>query len=63
MAKNLRAKIPASDTLVVSDRDSQATARFVREIGAGIEVASSPRMVAEKSVSASASLSACVHFL
>ena len=51
MAKNLRAKIPASDTLVVADRDTTATARFAREIGAGVEVVSSPRKVAEKSVS------------
>ena len=52
MAKNLRAKIPASDTLVVHDRNHEATAKFVQEVGAGIEVTTSPRGVAEKSVSA-----------
>ena len=64
MAKNLRAKIPASDTLIIHDRNTEATTNFVQEIGIaassagaeskglGIEVASSPRVVAEKSVSA-----------
>ena len=50
MAKNLRANIPASDTLVVHDRNADATARFVQEVGAGIEVAESPKKVAQKSV-------------
>lgn len=50
MAKNLRAKIPASDVLIVYDRNTEATAKFVQEIGAGIEVANSPRGVAERSV-------------
>ena len=50
MAKNLRANIPASDTLVVHDRNTEATAKFVQEVGAGIEVANSPRGLAEKSV-------------
>ena len=52
MAKNLRAKIPASDILVVHDRNGEATAKFVQEVGAGIEIATSPRKVAEKSVGA-----------
>ena len=63
MAKNLRAKIPAEDTLLVHDRDEKAVAQFVKEIGIaaagtgrsdkgmGIEVISSPREVAERSVS------------
>lgn len=52
MAKNLRAKIPASDLLVIHDKKTEATTRFVEEMGmkAGIEVASSARGVAEKSV-------------
>lgn len=53
MAKNLRTNVPASDTLVVYDRNTEATAKFVQEVGAGIEVANSPRGVAEKSVSTS----------
>ena len=53
MAKNLRASIPSGDTLIVHDRNNDATAKFVQEIGAGIEVANSPRAVAEKSVSPS----------
>ena len=65
MAKNLRAKIPASDTLIIHDRNKDATANFMHEVGIardnptsnnqmglmGIEVASSPRAVAEKAVS------------
>ena len=58
MAQNLRAKIPSSDTLVIYDRNTEATTKFMQEIGGtangeGIEVASSPRQVAEKSVSIS----------
>ena len=66
MAKNLRAKIPASDTLVIHDRNKEATSNFIHEVGIarddsnsnsemglmGIEIASSPRKVAEKSVRA-----------
>lgn len=52
MAKNLRAKIPSSDTLIVHDRNTEATANFVQEVGAGVEVANSPRGVAERSVGA-----------
>lgn len=55
MAKNLRAKVPESDTLVIHDRNGEATSSFMREIGVGkevnIEVANTPRQVAEKSVS------------
>lgn len=63
MAKNLRANIPASDTLVVHDRNGEATAKFVQEVGAGIEVATSPRIVAEKSVSALLSREFCGYLL
>lgn len=57
MAKNLRAKIPKTDKLVVCDRNSEATSSFVKEAGAGssgaqeIEVVSTPRKVAEQAVS------------
>ena len=64
MAKNLRAKIPASDTLIIHDRNKEATTDFISEVGIardnptsnnemglmGIEIASSPRAVAEKAV-------------
>ncbi|CAI7655162.1 unnamed protein product [Penicillium pancosmium] len=61
MAKNLRAKIPASDTLIVRDVNKDAMTRFVEESqeiarssGAGaevgrVEVAENAREVAEKS--------------
>ena len=64
MAKNLRAKIPAGDRLVINDRNTDATKAFVEEVGisagnsnvdgkgSNIEVVSSPRKVAEMSVSA-----------
>lgn len=63
MAKNLRAKIPASDTLIVRDINEDAMKRFATEAqeaarsnGAGanegqVELAETPREVAEKSVS------------
>lgn len=63
MAKNLRAKIPASDTLIVRDINEDAMKRFATEAqevarsnGAGanegqVELAATPREVAEKSVS------------
>ena len=64
MAKNLRAKIPASDSLIIYDRNKDATANFIQEVGIarenstsnnemglmGIEIATSPRAVAEKAV-------------
>lgn len=57
MAQNLRAKIPESDRLVIHDRNAEATTKFLQEVGlstgnrTNIEMASSPREVAEKSVS------------
>lgn len=60
MAKNLRAKIPDSDTLVVCDVNKEATQRFVDEVGVaasgtgkglGVEIAKNSRECAEKSVS------------
>lgn len=62
MASNLRAKIPPSDTLVIHDINPAITQKFVEEVGiaakeagapakgTGIEVASSLRALAEKSV-------------
>lgn len=63
MAKNLRAKMPASNTLIILDVNSGAMKRFVEETkaaakssGAGadsmkVETAQNAREVAEKSVS------------
>jgi hypothetical protein len=58
MAKNLRAKIPASDTLIVRDVNHDTAARFAAEAqeAAGssaegkVEIADNAREVAEKSV-------------
>ena len=61
MAKNLRAKIPADDTLVVRDVNPDAMTRFVEEAkndakslgvkdGWKVETAESARDVADKSV-------------
>lgn len=52
MARNLRAKIPPEDVLVIHDRNNEATRTFVDEVGdtGGLEIANSPRQVAEKSV-------------
>ena len=72
MAKNLRAKIPANDTLIIHDRNKEATSSFVHDVGIardnstsnnemglmGIEIASSPRVLAEKAVG---DLSSCCH--
>lgn len=69
MAKNLRAKIPETDTLIIYDTNSKATEKFVEEVGiatsstnapgkgTGIHVAEDPREVAQKSVSLSHSSS------
>jgi 3-hydroxyisobutyrate dehydrogenase len=59
MAKNLRAKIPAADTLIIRDVNEEATKRFVAEAQEAarsadenrVEIAQSAREVAEKSVS------------
>lgn len=57
MAKNLRAKIPTSDKLVICDRNTDATDNFIRDVrtsseGDGVvEVVKTPRKVAEQSVS------------
>lgn len=63
MARNLRAKIPSSDTLIIRDVNQDAMTRFIEESrevarssGAGaevgqVEIAENAREVAEKSVS------------
>ena len=57
MAKNLRAKIPATDKLVICDRNQEATSSFLQDAeasGSGaqeIEVVTTPRKVAEQAVS------------
>ena len=52
MAKNLRAKIPEKDTLLIHDRNAEATRMFAEEMrGKGVEVVESSRELAERSVS------------
>ena len=50
MANNLRAKIPAEDTLFVHDVNTAATKKFLEEHPQGVRVASNVREVAEKAV-------------
>ncbi len=62
MAKNLRAKVPETDSMIIFDTNAAATKRFAEEVGIaasgvgaagkgpGIHIASSPREVAESSV-------------
>jgi hypothetical protein len=50
MAKNLRAKIPAEDTLFVHDVNTAATKKFLEEHPQGVRVADNVREVAEKAV-------------
>ena len=53
MAQNLRAKIPDTDTLLIHDRNTEATKKFLEEEGkgTGVEVVGSSRELAERSVS------------
>lgn len=51
MARNLRAKLSQGDSLVIHDVNQEATAKFVEEVGPGVEVMETPRQVAEISVS------------
>jgi hypothetical protein len=50
MAKNLRAKIPAEDTLFVHDVNTAATKKFLDEHPQGVRVADNVRELAEKAV-------------
>lgn len=47
MAKNLRAKIPKSDTMVINDVNDAATQQFLKEVG-NVTIAKSVREVAEQ---------------
>jgi 3-hydroxyisobutyrate dehydrogenase len=49
MAKNLRAKIQESDTMVIHDVNAKALEKFKSEVG-NVEVAKNVREVAEKTV-------------
>jgi hypothetical protein len=52
MARNLRARIPQADELLVCDTNATATKGFLDESqNLGVQIASSPRELAEKSVS------------
>ena len=51
MAKNLRARIPAEDTLFVHDVNAAATKKFLEENPTGVRIAENVREVAEKAVS------------
>lgn len=52
MAKNLRAKIPESDTLTVFDVNAASLEKFSQEATpAGVVIAKSPREVVENAVS------------
>ncbi|PZD43477.1 MmsB, 3-hydroxyisobutyrate dehydrogenase beta-hydroxyacid dehydrogenase [Pyrenophora tritici-repentis] len=61
MAKNLRAKIPAEDTLFVHDVNTAATERFSEEYPHRVTVASSVREVAENAETIITSLPAPHH--
>jgi 3-hydroxyisobutyrate/3-hydroxypropionate dehydrogenase len=51
MAKNLRAKIPESDTMTVFDVNSSSSEKLTKEADLPtVQVAKGPREVAEKSV-------------
>ena len=50
MAKNLRAKVPAEDTLFVHDVNTTATQKFLEENPTGVRVAENVREIAEKAV-------------
>ena len=60
MAKNLQAKIPATDTLYIHDIDASASKRFVEEVaggeGAAVKIAECVREATEPSVSLRPSL-------
>lgn len=50
MAKNLRAKIPAEDTLFVHDVNTAASKQFLEEHPSGVRVADNVRQLAENAV-------------
>lgn len=50
MAKNLRAKIPAEDTLFIQDVNTATSKKFLDENPQGVRIADNVREVAEKAV-------------
>ena len=50
MAKNLRAKLPADDKLVIHDVDLKVLETFAKEAGSNTHIAKDAREIAEKSV-------------
>jgi len=50
MARNLRAKLPAEDTLFIQDINTAATQKFLDENPHGVRIADNVREVAEKAV-------------
>ena len=51
MAKNLREKLPATDTLLINDVNKDAVGKFVDELsGFTVVAADSPREIAERAV-------------
>ena len=56
MAKNLRAKVPAEDTLFVHDVNTATTKKFLEENPTGVRVANNVREIAEKAVCSASSL-------
>lgn len=51
MAKNLRAKIPESDTMTIFDVNTSSAEKLVKEsVPANVTIANGPREVAESSV-------------
>jgi hypothetical protein len=57
MARNLRAKLPAEDTLFIQDVHTAATKKFLEENPQEVRIADNVREVAEKSVCKSLSVS------
>ncbi|KAF2188284.1 hypothetical protein K469DRAFT_703788 [Zopfia rhizophila CBS 207.26] len=49
MARNLRAKLPIDDTLIIQDVNKAATSKFLQENPEGVRIADNAREVAEKS--------------
>lgn len=50
MAKNLRVKMPAGDTLVVNDVNAEAPKRLAQETSQGVEIADNVLDVARRAV-------------
>jgi len=62
MAKNLRAKIPEGDTLTVFDVNAASTEKLKSEASSqNLRIASSPKEVAQNSVSTHPSYQQCLH--